>query len=728
MDTSTAAASMSYRAFISYSHTDKVWADWLHKALETYRVPSRLVGQSTAAGVIPRRLLPVFRDRDELASATDLNRTVNAALAQSANLIVICSPHSAASRWVNEEVLAFKRLGHSERIFCLIVDGEPNAADLSGREAEECFAPALRFTLGADGRPTTERTEPIAADARPGKDGKPNAKLKLIAGMLAVGFDALKQREQQRRVRRMTAITALALVVMLITTTLAILAVIARGDAQRRQKQAEELVGFMLGDLNNKLREVNRLDILQSVDDKAMAYFASLPSKDVTDAALTMRIDALQKIGSVRQDQGKIPAALESYVAASRLAAELLRRSPLDVQRRADYASSLNWIGFAHWYQGKLAHALQDFQQASDTLLEAHAAKPADTGVAFDLSSALTNAGRVLETQGNFAAAKPKYEATLKITQELVAREPANRKWQSALGDAYDSLGKLALEQGQLVLAIREYRANQRVQQKLAALDPNDHNQQYELLISDAILGRTLGLCDQLDSASAYLGDAVAMATALISFDSTATDNEFLFARYSEQLGGLLRQQNKIDAAAAADARSLSVLEKLSAKDPTNAEWHQELARSRTESARLHLAHNDAGAAEQMIRAALDTIEPLRSKSIDDRNLILLAAQAEIVAGQAAALHPDMAKARASWERARTLVASDTQSGNDPNFLATQASALLLLDRIDAARPVVAKLAAMGYQTPDFAALTASRHLPYAPDPEVVKRIADALR
>ncbi|HXR64042.1 MAG TPA: toll/interleukin-1 receptor domain-containing protein, partial [Rudaea sp.] len=191
-----------YFAFISYSHQDEIWAQWLHKTLETWRVPKRLVGQTTVAGVIPPRLLPIFRDRDELASATDLGRTVNAALAQSKNLIVICSPNSAKSRWVNEEVLAYKRLGHAERIFCLVVSGEPNASDLAGREAEECFTPALRFQIGADGQPTAERTEPIAADAREGKDGKANAKLKLIAGMLDVGFDTLKQREQQRRNRR----------------------------------------------------------------------------------------------------------------------------------------------------------------------------------------------------------------------------------------------------------------------------------------------------------------------------------------------------------------------------------------------------------------------------------------------------------------------------------------------------------------------------------------------
>ena len=79
---------------------------WLHKAIETYRVPSRLVGTTTAAGVIPRRLAPIFRDRDELPSATDLGGKVDEALAASANLIVICSPAAATSRWVDAEVRA----------------------------------------------------------------------------------------------------------------------------------------------------------------------------------------------------------------------------------------------------------------------------------------------------------------------------------------------------------------------------------------------------------------------------------------------------------------------------------------------------------------------------------------------------------------------------------------------------------------------------------------------
>jgi tetratricopeptide (TPR) repeat protein len=223
-----------YWAFISYSHRDERWAGWLHRALESYRPPKQLIGTVTARGPVPKRLAPVFRDRDELASAHDLGAEISDALRRSACQIVICSPSSARSHWVNQEILAYKRLGGEDRILCLIVGGEPNASDKPGQEDQECFPPALRYRLGADGELSTVRSEPIAADGRPGKDGRGNAKLKLIAGMLGVGFDALRQREAHRKQRQLFAIASGALAGMVLTSGLATVALIARATAERQ--------------------------------------------------------------------------------------------------------------------------------------------------------------------------------------------------------------------------------------------------------------------------------------------------------------------------------------------------------------------------------------------------------------------------------------------------------------------------------------------------------------
>ena len=89
-------------------------------------------------------------------------------------------------------------MGHRDRIFAIIVDGEPHAGGV-----RECFPPALRDC------------EPIAADARPEGDGRTNAKLKLLAGMLGVSFDSLKQRDARRKIQRLQLAVATALLVVL---------------------------------------------------------------------------------------------------------------------------------------------------------------------------------------------------------------------------------------------------------------------------------------------------------------------------------------------------------------------------------------------------------------------------------------------------------------------------------------------------------------------------------
>lgn len=202
------SAAARYWGFISYSHADIGWAQWLHRALEGFVVPRRLVGRETAAGRLPDRLFPVFRDRDELSSSAELGGVIEQALRQSRCLIVICSPKAARSRWVNEEIRSFKRRGRQARVLALIVDGEP------GDPARECFPPALCHVVDEDGRLLDEPVEPIAADARPGRDSRREALLRVLAGMLDVPYDELRQRARQQLAwqrLRQTAAAALLL-------------------------------------------------------------------------------------------------------------------------------------------------------------------------------------------------------------------------------------------------------------------------------------------------------------------------------------------------------------------------------------------------------------------------------------------------------------------------------------------------------------------------------------
>jgi hypothetical protein len=187
-----------YWAFIAYSHHDVEVARWLHTGLEAYRIPNSMVGRSVAKHEIPKRLFPIFRDIDELPGASNLTSKISEALEKSHALIVLCSPYSALSPWVDEEIRRFKQMGKADRIFSVIVDGEPHASQQANARAPECFPPALRRAKSQKGSKLAQRAEPLAVDLRPADCDKEQVKLRLVAAILGVGFNDLRRREDDR--------------------------------------------------------------------------------------------------------------------------------------------------------------------------------------------------------------------------------------------------------------------------------------------------------------------------------------------------------------------------------------------------------------------------------------------------------------------------------------------------------------------------------------------------
>lgn len=263
------AAPPPYRAFISDSHQDSTWATWLHRGLEHDRVPRRLVGRDTPLGPVPRSLYPIFRDRDELPSTSELGLAINDALRRAAFLIVVCSPASARSRWVNEEIRAFKALGREDHILALIVDGEPGVAN----PERDCFAPLLTRRVDAQGRETGERFEPLAADARSGCDGRDIARRKLIAGLLGVSYGELENRERQRQRWQRVQAAAAALAVIGGASLL-------WQEAQRRNAMIEREAHL------DRLYDLGREEVLNGNGARAATYLTEVRSAGRDSPAL----------------------------------------------------------------------------------------------------------------------------------------------------------------------------------------------------------------------------------------------------------------------------------------------------------------------------------------------------------------------------------------------------------------------------------------------------------
>ncbi len=173
-------------AFISYNHQDTDAAKKLHRKLESFKLPNNI---HQAYPDIPVRLREVFRDIDGLCAGGDLNEQIKEKLKDSKHLIVICSPNSSKSEWVDKEVQYFKDLGRSHQIIPFIISGQPYSLNV-----DECFSPTMHELReeGCD-----------LASANINDHGFEHAFIKLVAGILGLEFDSLWQRHQrQERIKR----------------------------------------------------------------------------------------------------------------------------------------------------------------------------------------------------------------------------------------------------------------------------------------------------------------------------------------------------------------------------------------------------------------------------------------------------------------------------------------------------------------------------------------------
>lgn len=216
-----------FRAFVSYSRSDRKWAKTLQARLERYVLPHALRLVKPGVRHDRRPLKPIFRDEDELVPGQDLPERIRQGLEQAEYLLVVCSPRAAASDWVGKEINDFIALGREDYILAVVVDGEPNAETRGLAPHLECLPRELRFqpefrkdeagktTISISSRPA----EPLWVDWRKSNHRNRPMFLRVVAALLCLSsLDELVRKDQAYRRRRaallwsMTGVTACCIV------------------------------------------------------------------------------------------------------------------------------------------------------------------------------------------------------------------------------------------------------------------------------------------------------------------------------------------------------------------------------------------------------------------------------------------------------------------------------------------------------------------------------------
>jgi len=254
----------------------------------------------------------------------------------------------------------------------------------------------------------------------------------------------------------------------------------ARALAEQRRDDAERLIQFMLGDFADKLRPINRLDLLDSVGSEALAYLSAQVRAADASSALN-RARALRTLGEVRVTRQQFELA----AAPLEQAATLLRPWLIPTSSNADvyfeFGTIAYWRGTIAYRQSQLDQAQIHWQAYLDAAQQLKAVAPQDPRANVELASALNNLGTLAEGRNQFSKALGYFKQSAAILESQI-RGPGDRtkielvnslSWISRIHNnlADPARAWIALERAlQLVSELREYEDDNQLRQRETTL------------------------------------------------------------------------------------------------------------------------------------------------------------------------------------------------------------------------------------------------------------------
>jgi len=298
----------------------------------------------------------------------------------------------------------------------------------------------------------------------------------------------------------------------------------ARREAERRRGQAEDLVRFMVGDLRAKLEPLGRLDVLDDVAARALAYFATLRPEEMTGEALNRNSLALAQLGQTRVKQAKLPEAIGLLRQSVRFASAAVARDPSNDEWQMTLSNAHFWLGDSLRRQGDVPGTFENFRAYAAIAKELAARHPSESKYQAEVSYAHGNLGAAHELAADEKSALAEYRQAFELDRERSRREPRDEQWQADLANSANRLGVILQKSGDLQGALDAFDQDLAARRRLAQSKPDDARRKQRLAASLAFAGRVHKAMGDMPRAVACYREELAIAEALAARDPSNAD------------------------------------------------------------------------------------------------------------------------------------------------------------------------------------------------------------
>ncbi|HEY6677122.1 MAG TPA: tetratricopeptide repeat protein [Terrimicrobium sp.] len=417
-------------------------------------------------------------------------------------------------------------------------------------------------------------------------------------------------------------------------SVLGIIATVAGVFAARNARQAiverdraENLVSFMVYDLQKKLEPIGRLELLKDIHQRTFEYFEGVG--ETADArSLDRKTDALinrgvqlfaagqlpearrsfeqavdlsrklaaenrsetgwqhnlatsyQQIGNVLAAEGNLTKAFEAYEDSRKILQELIEQDPANSLWQRDLAGALEKIGDVQSRQGKLAEALQTHQKARDIRRAFSEKNPEENQWRRDLAISDAKVGGVLMRQGKLNEAYQAFKSSHELVDSLTKLDPNNLTWQSDLATTFLRIGDLLTRQGKLSEAFQAYQHGYVIRKSLVERDSANSIWQNDLSISLSKVGDVLEAQGKHEEAVKVYYESLEIRKLLAHQNPSNATLQSGISINLEKVGDVLMAENKIAQALGVYQQTLAIRRTLADKDPSHAGWKRGLCSS----------------------------------------------------------------------------------------------------------------------------------------------------
>jgi tetratricopeptide (TPR) repeat protein/predicted Ser/Thr protein kinase len=335
-----------------------------------------------------------------------------------------------------------------------------------------------------------------------------------------------------------------------------------RVRAEDRQREGEQLINFMLGDLADRLQPVGRLDVLESTISQVDLFYAKMPPDQMNPESRHSQAKALYQFADIRAIQGRLVESVTNYARAIQQYTSLLAADPTNLEWQFELTRTWNDLGISYARQADYTNALEALNQALNLRQRLIQIQPTNTMWLGAYGSTASNLGQVCRHLGRLDQAGDYLHKAESVFRQWLAAEPSSSLAKRRLATVLGAAGHLASERGQFDEANRAYANNLQLARDALRDDPKSAEPLSDLMLALDFIGEEQTHQSNYVAAVATLAESVNLGEHLTARDDSNREWQMFLTTILVDQGTALRGAQRPQEAMASYRRAWALCDR----------------------------------------------------------------------------------------------------------------------------------------------------------------------